>query len=182
MTAALALITLGFLMVLSALRGVSIVEVLEGKKGNPLDSQGGAPPDPSSAGTMLLGSGATGNTLGQLPGPSNFYGPHADTLTTLAAVAVHQFHLTLSSVCRSAADNARAGGADHSNHLINAEGKCKAFDASGNPVDMGAFFDYVAENYRHDITELFYDPRGAIKNGFTIPAIGGHDDHVHVGG
>lgn len=29
------------------------------------------------------------------------------------------------------------------------------------------------------ISELFYDPLGAIKNGQQIDAIGGHDDHVH---
>jgi hypothetical protein len=30
------------------------------------------------------------------------------------------------------------------------------------------------------ITELFYDPIGGIKNGQSIGAIGGHDDHVHA--
>lgn len=30
------------------------------------------------------------------------------------------------------------------------------------------------------LSELFYDPLGAIKNGRRIPAIGGHSDHVHI--
>lgn len=30
------------------------------------------------------------------------------------------------------------------------------------------------------LEELFYDPLGAIKRGQRIPAIGGHDDHVHI--
>lgn len=33
---------------------------------------------------------------------------------------------------------------------------------------------------RGSLAELFYDPLGAVKNGQSIPAIGGHSDHVHI--
>jgi len=38
----------------------------------------------------------------------------------------------------------------------------------------------LAEPGSGKVIELFYDPVGAWKNGLRIPAIGGHDDHVHV--
>lgn len=53
----------------------------------------------------------------------------------------------------------------------------RAFDAAGSASQMGAFYDEMA---RTNPTELFYDPRGGIKNGRSIGAIGGHGDHVHI--
>lgn len=54
----------------------------------------------------------------------------------------------------------------------------RAFDAAGTPKQMAKFFDRIAK--MKSPTELFYDPKGAIKNGQRIPPIGGHSDHVHV--
>lgn len=55
----------------------------------------------------------------------------------------------------------------------------RAFDASGSPQQMAAYFDAAKARWP-GVTELFYDPRGAVKNGSPIPAIGGHSDHVHT--
>lgn len=49
---------------------------------------------------------------------------------------------------------------------------------AGTPKQMAKFFDRSAK--MQSPTELFYDPKGAIKNGQRIPLIGGHADHVHV--
>lgn len=53
----------------------------------------------------------------------------------------------------------------------------RAFDAAGSAGQMGAFYDAMAKT---NPTELFYDPRGGMKHGQNIGAIGGHGDHVHV--
>lgn len=53
----------------------------------------------------------------------------------------------------------------------------RAVDVAGSPAQMAKFFD-VLHNTRP--TELFYDPKGAVKNGSDIAPIGGHSDHVHV--
>lgn len=53
----------------------------------------------------------------------------------------------------------------------------RAVDVAGSPSQMAKLFD-VVHNTRP--TELFYDPKGAVKNGSDIPPIGGHGDHVHV--
>lgn len=53
----------------------------------------------------------------------------------------------------------------------------RAFDAAGAASTMGAFYDEMAKT---NPTELFYDPKGGIKNGHNIGAIGGHGTHVHV--
>jgi peptidoglycan hydrolase-like protein with peptidoglycan-binding domain len=53
----------------------------------------------------------------------------------------------------------------------------RAIDVAGSPARMAAFFNRLAGTRP---TELFYDPRGGIKNGRAIGAIGGHGDHVHV--
>jgi len=53
----------------------------------------------------------------------------------------------------------------------------RAVDVAGSPAQMARFFETL-HNTRP--TELFYDPKGAVKNGSDIPPIGGHSDHVHV--
>ncbi|MCP3064386.1 peptidoglycan-binding protein [Myxococcus sp. K38C18041901] len=55
--------------------------------------------------------------------------------------------------------------------------KGRAIDVAGSPSKMAAFYDRLAGSKP---TELFYDPRGGIKHGNNIGAIGGHRDHVHV--
>ncbi len=58
--------------------------------------------------------------------------------------------------------------------------KGRAADVAGSGDQMAAFFDAALAKYGKNLLELFYDPRGAIKNGARIPAIGGHGDHVHI--
>jgi hypothetical protein len=53
----------------------------------------------------------------------------------------------------------------------------RAIDVAGTPAQMAAYYNRLAGTRP---TELFYDPRGGIKNGQQIGAIGGHRDHVHV--
>lgn len=55
--------------------------------------------------------------------------------------------------------------------------QARAVDVAGSPAQMAKFFDTL---HGTRPTELFYDPRGGVKNGRDIPAIGGHSDHVHV--
>ena len=56
----------------------------------------------------------------------------------------------------------------------------RATDISGSPDAMAAFFKWARSRYGKNLTELFYDPLGGIKNGNPIGAIGGHRDHVHI--
>jgi hypothetical protein len=53
----------------------------------------------------------------------------------------------------------------------------RAIDVAGSPSQMAAYYDVMR---RQNPTELFYDPRGGVKHGRDIGAIGGHGDHVHV--
>jgi phage-related protein len=58
--------------------------------------------------------------------------------------------------------------------------KGRAADVAGTPAQMAAFYKAALGRYDGKLLELFYDPVGAIKNGQSIPAIGGHSDHVHI--
>lgn len=53
----------------------------------------------------------------------------------------------------------------------------RAIDVAGSRSAMSQFY---TEMSRTNPTELFYDPRGGMKNGRNIGAIGGHGTHVHV--
>lgn len=55
-----------------------------------------------------------------------------------------------------------------------------AIDAAGTPAKMAAFFDSMVKRFGPKIKELFYDPKGGVKDGKKIGAIGGHGDHVHA--
>jgi phage-related protein len=67
------------------------------------------------------------------------------------------------------------------NHVANSwHYKGRAADVAGTPAQMAAFYRAALARYGSHLLELFYDPIGAIKNGHSIPAIGGHSDHVHI--
>lgn len=53
----------------------------------------------------------------------------------------------------------------------------RAIDVAGSPSQMAAYYDVMR---KQNPTELFYDPKGGVKYGKDIGAIGGHGDHVHV--
>ena len=53
----------------------------------------------------------------------------------------------------------------------------RAIDVAGSPAQMARYYDVMKAQRP---TELFYDPKGGIKYGNEIGAIGGHGDHVHV--
>jgi hypothetical protein len=56
----------------------------------------------------------------------------------------------------------------------------RATDISGSPAQMAAYYRFAKRNYGKSLTELFYDPLGAIKFGKPIAPVGGHRDHVHI--
>lgn len=58
-----------------------------------------------------------------------------------------------------------------------ADGRIHAVDIGGDQATMGRFFDTMAQI--NPGRELFFDPRGGLKNGESIGAIGGHGNHVH---
>ncbi|MBK6689726.1 MAG: hypothetical protein IPG45_34995 [Deltaproteobacteria bacterium] len=58
-----------------------------------------------------------------------------------------------------------------------ADGQIHAVDIGGDHATMGRFFDTMAQI--NPGRELFFDPRGGLKNGESIGAIGGHGNHVH---
>lgn len=101
--------------------------------------------------------------------------PAPSRLSEIEAEAA-KFGLRLSSGHRSPAQNARAGGAAGSYHLTD-----RARDFSGPPDKMLAFAKHVNERYGPELSELFFDPWGGLKNGQALRGpIGGHNDHVHV--
>jgi Lysozyme like domain len=62
--------------------------------------------------------------------------------------------------------------------------KNRAFDASGSTQEMSRFADWVADHYRTQLKELFWNgpnPRN-VKNGEPVGQwfVPGHTDHVHV--
>lgn len=157
MPVAIGLITIGTLLVASALKGVSIPALLSGVAGDILDPSGNLP-DPTvetpTSGPTPLGKPTT-----------RFKGPKAELLEYLAGEATGRFHLTIGDVCR--AKNANYG-AKNSLHK-----ECRAFDASGKPADMMAYAKFA--HATPGVDEVFYDPAGWKAPGFD------HDDHVHTG-
>ncbi len=60
-------------------------------------------------------------------------------------------------------------------------GKIRAVDVGGSAKKMSAYWDMMRK-IDPGSTALFYDPRGAIKNGRRLRrSIGGHRGHVHYG-
>ena len=66
-------------------------------------------------------------------------------------------------------------GDRHAPHSYHYQGR--AVDVAGSAAQMARFYDAMRPT---NPTELFYDPRGGVKHGRDIDAIGGHRDHVHV--
>lgn len=57
----------------------------------------------------------------------------------------------------------------------------RAADISGDPQKLREFWNTVLQRYgEKNITEMFFDPVGAIDNGRRIPPIGGHGKHLHL--
>lgn len=170
MTAAILFITVGAMMVLSALKGVSITDVLKGVTGDPLDPKGGN--RMVSANTQAYADEPTTNSPTTGTGKYPFQGPNAALLATLAAAAETQFDLTVTSVCRGkCSPNC---GSYHE--------KCRAFDSDGSPADRAAYARWAWDNYGDSLAELFYAPAGiTVKNGHNMfPAIFDTPDHVHT--
>lgn len=150
----------GIVLVASALKGKSVADLLNSGLGSPFDPSAGG-----NAVAQKQVSSSSGSTR-------NYTGQNAQILELLDEVARNQFDLSVSR-CRSSSHNSTVGGATASNHLENADGKCRAFDASGSANNMKAYALYVQANYPQ--LELFYDPIGLIAPGFD------HSDHVHTG-
>lgn len=153
----------GIVLAASALKGKSVSDLLNSGLGSPFSPNAGG--SNGTAGKQQLATYSGG-------GSQHYAGQNAVILETLDETAREQFGLSVSR-CRSSVHNAAVGGAAQSNHLADADGKCRAFDASGNANSMKAYALYVKANYPQ--LELFYDPIGLVAPGFD------HSDHVHTG-
>lgn len=109
------------------------------------------------------GTGGTGGA-GGVPGNFPVNGSNRQKLDYAANLA-RQMGLTITSTT----------GGRHTPGSYHYRGR--AIDVAGSPAQMAAYYNRLAGTRP---TELFYDPRGGIKNGQQIGAIGGHRDHVHV--
>lgn len=187
MAAAFLIVTLGGIMVYSALTGTSITDLVSGVANTKLDPKGGAtssadlgsltPQDPALTGTETLGGPAVDSITGSTTARNTygFKGPRAALLTQLANTAVNRFHLKITST----------SGGNHvpdSLHYVH-----RAFDCGGSEADMRAFAQYVFSQ-RSQILELIHNPGPCVKNGNSVNGAivyaavwTGHKDHVHVG-
>lgn len=160
MPIAILIIVAGVVLSYSAFKGIGVTDLLAGSAGDPLDPSGPGT-DPLPDGTAPAASATSGAT--PLPGAKN-----SNALQELKDAATNTFHLTITSTT----------GGTHVPTSWHYKGR--AFDAAGKASDMAAFWEYARTTYGSELLELFYDPKGAIKNGAKIAAIGGHSDHVHV--
>lgn len=134
-------------------------------------------PSPAVANTGPLTTAPGTDALGPIfPGGS----PSGNNklLDSIAHVAQGSFGLHVG-------ENPRFGGVSPVHVPTSYHYKGRAFDASGDPIKMAAFANWVAQNYGPQITELFW--RGTnwviIKNGVkqsNYNFVTGHTDHVHV--
>lgn len=162
MAAAIAILTLGIILVYSALKGIGITDILAGATGKTLDPQGGRGgsfPGVVSGGVDAVADAVTGEK-------GEYKGPNAATLMALEREAVTNYDLKITDRCRP--QNA-AYGAKNSRHK-----QCRAFDASGSAEDMRAFAIRAKEVVSKLGGRVYYDPLGWVAPGFS------HGDHVHV--
>lgn len=159
MFVAAAFLTLGLALIAAAVKGVSMVDLFAGKSA---PEKGPYSPPTTGPSTGNEGAPSTGT------GATQFKGPHAASLQGALNTAIGTFHLHLTSGCRSAAENAAAGGSPTSWHV-----QCRAFDVGGAASDMMAFARWA--HALSWVDEVFYDPAGWSAPGYD------HSDHVHVG-
>jgi hypothetical protein len=170
MPAAILFITVGGIMVYSALTGVSVADALAGVVGITLDPRGG---DQSAPGSATGGSSSLSpqGTRGGLSGGTyGFKGPNAAALAHMADTARSVYHLTITST---------SGGG----HVTNSwHYRHRAFDADGLAADRAAYARWAASTYGDILLELFYSPAGiTIKNGKNVfPAVYDKPNHVHT--
>jgi len=176
MASGILFLTLGGIMVYSALKGLSIADVFAGVVGNPLDPRGshGNTGDTTN-GSDVLPPSSLHNIPGTALGKYAFKGPHAILLANLSGLAETHYHLRVT---------ATTGG----NHVPNSyHYQGRAFDVAGPESDMRAFARMIYNQHRSQTLELIHNPGPAIKNGVSVdgPTVyaavwAGHRDHVHV--
>ena len=189
---ALALVTLtaGGIMVYSALKGISIVDVLAGKAGATLNP-GGKSYEKVTQVSKGVDAGVSVGSVGETPSvgsgsPDNskfkFKGPNATDLAIWANVAEKQFKLKAgetpgTGVCKGC----HVPGSDHYSG--------RATDISGSAEDMKAFSTWVHKNHKSKIKQLIHNAPGkafAVNNGKDVGAgffsgvWAGHRNHVHI--
>jgi hypothetical protein len=168
MSAVILLLTVGGWLIYSALKGQSLVESLTGKGGDSLDPAGGSMDITSTGTSYTTPDDPTGSEAHPSSGTTSkrgFKGPNAALLESLANVAVNNYHLTISQICRPAD---ATYGAPNSLHK-----SCRAFDSTGSVADRVAFAKYARSV--PGVDEVFCDQAGMIAPGYD------HSDHVHVG-
>lgn len=169
MFAAVALITLGMVLIWSAVKGLGITDLFTGAAGDPLDPKGGG-----QAGSTVPGADPEHPPLTS-PSDIPYTGNNAILLWNLEQTGRERFHLTVSSRCRTTAENQGAGGAERSNHLcVDVDGKCRcrACDMTGTVANRVAFARYAKAQ---GCPEVFCDQAGMSDPNFD------HSDHVHIG-
>ena len=167
MPVAVGLLTLGFILIVSAVKGVSIVQVFRGELGDPLDPKGGKA-DIGGAATALTAPSDNQGTLSNLKvtgASGSFKGPNAARLEALRKVAVSKYDLKVTQICRPA--NATYGSP------TSLHKQCRAMDLSGKVSDMVAFARYAKT--LDWVDEVYCDQAGMVAPGYD------HSDHVHVG-
>lgn len=172
MPAAILALTLGGILVFSALKGIKVTDVLAGVTGDPLDASGH---HLTALAANINGAATTldPNLAGSL-GSGFPKGPEAALLGSLASTAQSQYHLKITATTNG----------DHVSGSYHYQGR--AFDASGSEADMHAFAQMIQNSYTPRIKELIHNPGFAIKDGKVVSPIVytavwlGHRDHVHV--
>lgn len=188
MAAAIGLITIGGLLILSAIKGKGITDVVAGFIGDPLNPAGGmrefpvdatvtGDPITTSAGKIDTGNILAGSTSASVPTSGKFpAGPHPELLQRLYSMA-QAYGLTITATTNG---NHVPG----SYHFLG-----RAFDAAGSEANMQRFASAVValNNSTHAVTELIHNPGFGIKNGQNVNGAVvfaavwlGHRDHVHV--
>lgn len=163
MPAAIALIVAGFVFVYSALKGLTLPEVLGGMTGVKLDARGGNAR--TGGGTSVTGAAAADAIAGADP-EGVFKGPNAKLLRYVTDVGKKQYHLRVSQICRP--QNA-SYGAPNSLHK-----ECRAVDMVGAVSDRVAWARWIHSSY--PVLEVFCDQAGLSAPGYD------HSDHAHAGG
>lgn len=172
--------SIGGIMLYSALKGISVTDVFAGKQGDSLNPHGPNIPDEAYGSNQnpaadIPGDLAQGGKWKAPAGGANsFKGPNSALLDTLAGVAQNQFHLTITATTNG-------------NHVFDSDHYAgRAFDASGTEANMRAFSQYVVAHYKGSIKQLIHNPGFAINNGMDVSPLffaevwPGHKNHVHL--
>lgn len=125
---------------------------------------------------MLRGGGASGGSTGGSSGSSGTSSAPVSGVGSPGASNSAKLRWAMDLAKKLGLTITSTTGGQHAPGSYHYSGR--AIDVAGSPAAMAKYYDIIAA--KTSPTELFYDPRGGIKHGAQIGAIGGHGDHVHV--